>query len=163
MDEPILGGRTVKYANFQMIKDTYAYDFEQEKQKSYAGMSQKDIVKRISEFTSALWQVHAFGEGNTRTTAVFIQKYLNHMGFRVDNSLFLENSLYYRNALVRSNYGDYSQGVLLTMRYLELFYENLLFSGKHTLSNRELIVSEYIDDIRQIIKEDTIYNGIKIL
>ena len=162
-DEPILGGRTVKYANYQMIEDTYAYDFEQEKRKSYEGMTQKEIIKRISEFTSSLWQVHAFGEGNTRTTAVFIQKYLNHMGFEVNNSLFLENSLYYRNALVRSNYADYSQGVMPTMRYLELFYENLLFQGQHTLSNRELIVSEYIDDIRNLLKEDTIYNGIKIL
>lgn len=162
-DEPILGGRTVKYANYQMIEDTYAYDFEQEKRTSYEGMTQKDIIKRISEFTSSLWQVHAFGEGNTRTTAVFIQKYLNYMGFEVNNSLFLENSLYYRNALVRSNYADYSQGVMPTMRYLELFYENLLFQGQHTLSNRELIVSEYIDDIRNLLKEDTIYNGIKIL
>ena len=65
--------------------------------------------------------------------------------------------------MVRSNYGDYSQGVVPTMRYLEYFYENLLFGGQHTLSNRELIVPEYIDDIRQMIKEDTIYNGIEIL
>lgn len=162
-DEPILGGRTVKYANYQMIEDTYSYDFEQEKRTSYEGMTRKDIIKRISEFTSSLWQVHAFGEGNTRTTAVFIQKYLNYMGFDVDNSLFLENSLYFRNALVRSNYADYSQGVMPTMEYLEDFYENLLFQGQHTLKNRELIVSEYIDDIRKLIKEDTIYNGIKIL
>ena len=160
-DEPILGGRTVKYANYQMIEDTFLYDFEQEKRRNYAGLSPDDVVARVAEFTSAIWQVHAFGEGNTRTTAVFMQKYLNYMGFRVDNSLFLDNSLYYRNALVRSNYADYAEGVNPTMEYLERFYENLLFKGNHFLKNRELIVKQYLDDVRKLIKEDTIYNGIK--
>ena len=134
-DEPILGGRSVKYANFQMIEDTFAYDFAQEKDKSYANLSSEEVVKRIANFTSAIWQVHAFGEGNTRTTAVFIQKYLNYMGFQVDNTLFLENSLFYRNALVRSNFGSYSEGVLPTYNWLEHFYDNLLFGGKHELRN----------------------------
>lgn len=161
-DEPILGGRSVKYANYQMIEDTFAYDFEQEKRKSYAGLTKEEVVKRIAEFTSAIWQVHAFGEGNTRTTAVFIQKYLNFMGFEVDNSLFLENSLFYRNALVRSNYGSYSEGVVPTSKWLERFYENLLFSGKHELRNRDLLVDEYMEDIRKLVKEDVIYGGVKI-
>ena len=162
-DEPILGGRSVKYANYQMIEETFAYDFEQEKRKSYAGLSSKDVVKRIANFTSAIWQVHAFGEGNTRTTAVFIQKYLNYMGFDVDNSLFLENPLFYRNALVRSNFGSYSDGVLPNNQWLECFYENLLFEGKHVLRNRELLVEEYMKDIRKLVKEDVIYGGVKIL
>ena len=161
-DEPILGGRSVKYANYQMIDDTFAYDFEQEKRKTYAGLSKEEVTKRIAEFTSSIWQVHAFGEGNTRTTAVFIQKYLNYMGFEVDNSLFLENSLFYRNALVRSNYGSYSENVVPTNKWLECFYENLLFDGKHELRNRDLLVEEYMEDIRKLVKEDVIYGGMKI-
>lgn len=162
-DEPILGGRSVKYANYQMIEDTFAYDFAQEKDKSYANLSPEEIVKRISNFTSAIWQVHAFGEGNTRTTAVFIQKYLNYMGFQVDNTLFLENSLFYRNALIRSNFGSYSEGVLPTNKWLECFYENLLFGGKHELRNRDLLVEEYMEDIRKLVKEDTVYGAVKII
>lgn len=162
-DEPILGGRSVKYANYQMIEETFAYDFELEKRKSYVGLSSKDVVKRIANFTSAIWQVHAFGEGNTRTTAVFIQKYLNYMGFEVDNSLFLENSLFYRNALVRSNFGSYSEGVLPNNIWLECFYENLLFGGKHELRNRDLLVKEYMEDIRKLVKEDVIFGGVKIV
>lgn len=162
-DEPILGGRSVKYANYQMIEETFAYDFEQEKRKSYAGLSSEDVVKRITNFTSAIWQVHAFGEGNTRTTAVFIQKYLNYMGFEVDNSLFLENSLYFRNALVRSNFGSYSEGVLPNNKWLECFYENLLFGGTYDLRNRDLLVQEYMEDIRKLVKEDMIYGGVKMV
>lgn len=162
-DEPILGGRSVKYANYQMIEDTFAYDFTQEKDKSYANLSSEEVVKRIANFTSGIWQVHAFGEGNTRTTAVFIQKYSNYMGFQVDNTLFLENSLFYRNALVRSNFGSYSEGVLPTNKWLEYFYENLLFGGKHELRNRDLLVEEYMDDIRKLVKEDMIYGDVKII
>lgn len=162
-DEPILGGRSVKYANYQMIEETFSYDFEQEKRKTYAGLSSDEIVKRIAQFTSAIWQVHAFGEGNTRTTAVFIQKYLNYMGFKVDNSLFSENSLFYRNALVRSNFGSYSEGVLPNNKWLEYFYENLLFEGKHELRNRDLLVEEYMEDIRKLVKEDVVFGGVKIL
>ena len=162
-DEPVLGGRSVKYANFQMIEDTFAYDFEKEKRESYAGLSKEEVLKRIAEFTSAIWQVHAFGEGNTRTTAVFIQKYLNFMGFKVDNSLFLENSLYYRNALVRSNYASYSENVMPSNLWLEWFYDNLLFEGKHELKNRDMFVEQYMDDIRKLVREDVIYGEVKIL
>lgn len=162
-DEPILGGRSVKYTNYQMIEDTYAYDFEQEKRKTYRDLTQQEVVARIAEFTSAIWQVHAFGEGNTRTTAVFIQKYLNYMGFQVDNSLFLENSLYFRNALVRSNYGDYSANVVPMNIWLERFFENLLFGGKHELRNRDMLVEAYMDDIRKFVKEDRVFGDVKAI
>ena len=85
------------------------------------------------------------------------------MGFQVDNTLFLENSLFYRNALVRSNFGSYSEGVLPTNKWLEYFYENLLFGGKHELRNRDLLVVEYMEDIRKLVKEDMIYGGVKII
>jgi hypothetical protein len=29
------------------------------------------IIRHLAVFISRLWQIHAFGEGNTRTTAVF--------------------------------------------------------------------------------------------
>lgn len=84
------------------------------------------------------------------------------MGFHVDNSLFLENSLYYRNALVRSNYGDYGNNVVPMNMWLEHFYENLLFGGTHELKNREMLVEAYMDDIRLLVKEDRVYGGIEV-
>ena len=36
--------------------------------------------------------------------ALFIEKYLLSLGYDVDNTIFKEKSVYYRNALVRSNY-----------------------------------------------------------
>lgn len=153
-DEPILGGRTVNYANYQMIQDTLDYDFEQEKRQDYLSTQPEKVLKRITTFSSSIWQVHPFGEGNTRTTAVFMQMYLNHMGFKVDNSLFRDNSLYFRNALVRSNYADYSNNIMPDTKPLEMFYENLLFETSHTLRNRDLIVPEYTNEIKKVLKEE---------
>ena len=137
-DEPILNGNSVVYADYHMIHDTFAYDFEEEKRKSYAGVSKEIVLKRIAKFTSDIWQVHAFCEGNTRTTAIFMELYLRSIGFKVNNDLFKEHSKYFRNALVRANYADYSNSIYEDMSFLIKFYDNLLFEGQHILRNRDL-------------------------
>lgn len=144
--EPVLNGETVKYANYYDIEELLSYDFEQEKKRKYQKMEPEKVVKHISEFTSSIWQVHPFSEGNTRTTAVFIERYLNYLGFQVNNELFSENSLYFRNALVRSNYADYKNGIVNTDKFLHLFFENLLYGVQNHLSLREEILQEMFQE-----------------
>jgi len=164
--EPILGMQTVKYANYFMIEDTYAYDFAEEKKTRYGNMSKKDVVEHIAKFTSSIWQVHPFKEGNTRTTAVFIERYLNSLGFGVNNEPFKDHSLYFRNALVRSNYADYSKGIDSTDVFLHRFFENILFDGKNILKNRDMVVKELLslDDRiafeRKLLEEEHSKNGL---
>ena len=70
--EDILNGDTVKYVNYQEIESYYEYDFKEEKEFDYSKLKNNDeLIEHIVKFTSSIWQVHAFGEGNTRTTAVF--------------------------------------------------------------------------------------------
>jgi fido (protein-threonine AMPylation protein) len=140
--EPVLNGNTVKYTNYTALDDTLEYDFNSEKSKSYAGVTQEKMIKRIASFTSSIWQAHPFMEGNTRTTAVFMECYLNNMGFQVDNAMFKDYSQYFRNALVRANYADYKNGITETDQYLEKFYKNLLAGGEFRLRNRDLILNE---------------------
>lgn len=137
-NEPILNGKSVYYADHTMIIETLKYDFDEESQQKYTNMSQEQMVKRLTEFTSRIWQVHPFGEGNTRTTAVFIQKYLNSKGFDVNNTLFKDNSLYFRNALVRANYSNYKLKIESDSTYLIKFFENLLCCKNNTLDNSKL-------------------------
>lgn len=151
--EPILGNETVKYANYFMIEDTLAYDFGEERKVRYSQMRKDEIVERISKFTSSIWQVHPFREGNTRTTAVFIERYLNSLGFDIDNEPFKENALYFRNALVRSNYADYKHGIDSTDVFLQKFFDNALFGAEHKLSNREMIVGRQTSREFQKIQE----------
>lgn len=110
--EWILNGETVIYADFNSIKDTLDYDFATEKQFSYEGLSVEASVKHLAKFASDIWQIHPFGEGNTRATAVFMIKYMKTFGFRVNNDAFRENSWYFRNALVRANYNDLQKGIV---------------------------------------------------
>lgn len=108
--EWILNGETVIYADFSSIKDTLDYDFATEKQFSYEGLSVEASVRHLAKFASDIWQIHPFGEGNTRATAVFMIKYMKTFGFCVNNDAFRENSWYFRNALVRANYNDLQKG-----------------------------------------------------
>ena len=138
--EWILKGDTVMYASFDSIRATLDYDFSQEKNFSYEGLTIDESVRHIAKFTSGIWQIHPFGEGNTRSTAVFIIKYLKTFGFAVSNETFAENSWYFRNALVRANYNDLQNGVYATTEFLELFFENLLMNAGHELKNRYMHV-----------------------
>ena len=139
--EWVLDGRSVVYGSYFNLKETLEYDFSKEKEFSYIGLSKEELINHIARFISDLWQIHIFCEGNTRTTAVFLIKYLRWIGFEVDNTLFLDNSWYFRNSLVRANYSNYPLGVEETTLYLELFLENLLFKGNNDLSNKKLHIN----------------------
>ncbi len=136
--EPVLKGNTVQYQSYDLIEETLKYDFKEEKDIDYFKFSEEELIDRIVEFASRIWQVHPFQEGNTRTTAVFIQKYLISMGFNINNELFKDNALYFRNALVRANYTNYSIGVKETKKYLIMFFENLLLNKNNDLNNDDL-------------------------
>lgn len=139
-NEWVLGGKTVFYASADTITDTLAFDMGQEREFNYANMNIDEAIRHLTRFCANLWQVHAFSEGNTRTTAVFMIKYLRTLGFNVVNDVFAENSWYFRNALVRANYSDLTAGISETTLYLERFFRNMLLGEEHDLRNRVMHV-----------------------
>jgi fido (protein-threonine AMPylation protein) len=141
--EWVLKGKSVMYSNAEIIRATLEYDFQQEKQFDYQGVNMMQSIEHIAKFISGIWQIHAFGEGNTRTTAVFAIKYLRSFGFEIDNSLFAEHSWYFRNTLVRANYTDMRNEVFATTEYLMRFFGNLLLGEQNTLRNRELLIGAH--------------------
>ena len=145
-EEDILNGNTVTYVDYKNIEEYLMYDFKEEKDFDYSKLNRDEIIKHIAKFTSSIWQVHPFGEGNTRTTAVFIEKYLNNMGFDVNNDMFKNYSLYFRNSLVRSNYGNIPKGIYPTFEYVIMFLENLLNGKNHKLLIDELYVKELFEN-----------------
>lgn len=126
--EPILNGDTVVYGEYSTIDEFLKYDFENESSKNYSQMSLEKQIKSLARFTSAIWQIYPFIEGNTRIVAVFIQKYLLSMGFLVNNDLFRENSVYFRNSLVASNYSNIPKKISPDFTYLEEFFLKLLYN-----------------------------------
>ena len=136
--EWVLNGDTVNYLNSEDLRRTLDYDIEQEREFSYKGLSTDEMVAHITRFVSGIWQIHAFGEGNTRTTAVFTIQYLRSIGFDINNDLFAKHSWYFRNALVRANYKNARLGIDYTPIYLERFFRNLLLGEQWDLRNRYL-------------------------
>jgi len=140
--EWVLNGDTVLYASADSIRETLDYDFTQEKNFSYKDLNINDAITHIAKFVSGVWQIHAFGEGNTRTTAVFTIKYLRTFGFYISNEIFANHSWYFRNALVRANYNNLGKGIYATTEYIELFFRNLILSEHNELKNRAMLVQE---------------------
>ena len=149
-NEWVLKGASVQYASCYRLVETLAFDFGEEKKFSYAGLGMDEIIRHVARFISGVWQIHAFGEGNTRTTAIFTIKYLRTLGFDVDNDLFAENSYYFRNALVRANYTSIPKGIEETTEYLERFFRNLILDEANELKSRFLRIDGISDKREQV-------------
>ena len=139
--EWVLNGETVLYGSASELRATLEYDFSEERKFSYQNLTMNEIIHHLAVFVSRLWQIHIFGEGNTRTTAVFFIKYLRSLGFDATNDIFAENAWYFRNSLVRANYNDFKNDIHETTEYLELFLRNLLLDEKNELHNRSMHIS----------------------
>ena len=140
--EKILNNDSVAYGDFKTLTESLEYDISLEKEKKYKEMNMVEVINNIAKFSSNVWQVHPFREGNTRTTALFIEKYLIYLGYNVDNTLFKDKSVYFRNALVRSNYFNNYLHIKEDNSYLVKFYENLLLGKNNNLHSQDLIVKE---------------------
>lgn len=138
--EWVLDGDIVSYGGALDLREALEYDFAQEREFRYNGLTMDETIHHLAVFISRLWQIHVFGEGNTRTTAVFFIKYLRILGFKAENDLFAENSWYFRNALVRANYNNIKEGIYETTKFLEKFLMNFLLDENNELSNEEMHV-----------------------
>lgn len=136
--EWVLNGASVTYGSATELQAALDYDLSKERKFSFQGLSMDEIISHLAKFVADLWQIHVFGEGNTRTTAVFFIKYLRKLGFDVTNDVFAENAWYFRNALVRANFSDLKNGICETTEYLELFLRNVMLNEKHILRNRSM-------------------------
>lgn len=150
--EWVLNGDTVQYCDFDVILDTLNYDFDKERKFSFIGLSTEQKISHISKFISNVWQIHPFCEGNTRTTAVFLIKYLKFFGFPVNNAPFAKNAWYFRNALVRANWSNMMLDIQSSTLPLEHFLRNVILETNFELKNRRLHIL-YKDGSLQ--KEDT--------
>ena len=136
---------SVAYGDCKTLEQSLEYDISLEKNKNYKTMNIVDVINSITNFSSNIWQTHPFREGNTRTTALFIEKYLVSLGYDVDNTMFKEKSVYFRNVLVRSNYFNNYLNIKQDNSFLIKFYENLLLGKNNNLRLEELVLEEQSD------------------
>ena len=153
--EWVLDGASVWYGDYRELEFTLQYDFDVERRFDYSRLSMDEMIEHLAIFISNLWQIHAFEEGNTRTTAVFVIKYLRSLGFDVTNDTFAKHAWYFRNALVRANYKHLRKGIFEDRSYLIKFLRNLLLNENNPLNNKELHVRA-ISKNNNVTKENRI-------
>lgn len=134
----ILDGESIEYGSAGSLMKLLTFDFSEEKKFDYSAVSSAEAIRHMARFISDIWQIHAFGEGNTRTTAVFLIKYLKSFGFDVNNESFEKHSWFFRNALVRSQYENIPKGIHRTFEPLERFMNFAVFGVSADLRNRTL-------------------------
>ena len=139
--EWVLEGDSVNYLNWEDLRRALDWDIEQEKNFSYKGLTDDEKIEHIAKFISGFWQIHAFREGNTRTTAIFTIQYLRSLGYEVNNEMFAKHSWYFRNALVRANYRNINKDIEYSPIYLVRFFRNLLLGESWVLKNRYLHIN----------------------
>ena len=159
-NEWVLDGASVSYGDYRDMDMMIQFDINSEKRFRYAGLSKEEILDHLAGFIANIWQAHPFGEGNTRTTAVFTIKYLRSLGFDVTNDAFAKNAWYFRNALVRANYNNLQKGIYEDRSYLVKFLRNLIFNENNPLHNKELHVS-MISNVEMPTKENRIIKLMK--
>ena len=152
--EWVLEGDSVNYLNWEDLRRALDWDIEQEKNFQYKGLSDDEKIEHIAKFVSGIWQIHAFREGNTRTTAIFTIQYLRSLGYEVNNEMFAKHSWYFRNALVRANYRNIQKGIDYSPIYLVRFFRNLLLKDSWVLKNRYLHIRP-TDDWKEQPRTDT--------
>lgn len=138
--EWVLSGESVIYGCWRDLSETIAYEIEQEQKFDYSPLSKEQMVEHLAKFTSGLWQIHPFCEGNTRTTAIFIIKYLRSVGLSINNESFERHSWYFRNALVRDNYRNLVKKVYHEPVFLQRFFRNLLLGENNILKNSDMVI-----------------------
>ena len=98
-------------------------------------------------------------EGNTRSVAVFIIKYLKTFGFDINDDAFAKHSWYFRNSLVRANYKNYEKNIFEDISFLEKFFYNLLDYSNYELKNSYLHIDYKYN--KHSLEEQAIINTIK--
>ncbi|MBQ9041795.1 MAG: Fic family protein [Eggerthellaceae bacterium] len=136
--EPVLGGRTVAYGDWEMISDLLAYDFDQERAFRYDDIRALGEIRHFADFIASIWQVHPFREGNTRTIATFAQIYLAQFGIAPGNDLFRDNSTWFRDALVRASYSSIRDGIEENPAFIRAFFENIIIGAGNDIASMDL-------------------------
>ena len=129
-EEPALGGLSVEYTDYPLIRARLSEVLNAMRKRPWESYDPDRLTKRFSHDLAALWKIHAFREGNTRTTIHFCCQFADDHGFSLNRQLFEHNSHYVRTALVAynavfSDIGDKSQ-----KQYLEMFIRDSIGSAQ---------------------------------
>lgn len=107
--ESILAGVSVWYSNSTEIERDLEKAWKKINKVDWASLSKDAFAKKISRLFPALWQVHPFREGNTRTIVMLITFFAEYYGYYFDQELMSASAGYVRNSFVLASLGEHSE------------------------------------------------------
>ncbi len=123
--ELVLGGDTIRYSQPDQIEEHAGNVINKMNGINWRSLSLEDRSMEYTKNIAALWQVHPFREGNTRTTMTFASHFADRNGFPLDKQLFRENAVFVRNALVKASDGMYAE-----FQYLDKIMKDSMVLGE---------------------------------
>lgn len=127
--EAVLGYMSIEYAKPDEICIVAEQVLSKMKTRDWNNMSLEEQAENLSNDLAALWKVHVFREGNTRTTITFICQFADSKGMLLDRELFEKNSAYTRNALVAAS-AVFKDGDFRKKEYLYNIVKDSLERGR---------------------------------
>lgn len=135
--ESILAGVSVWYSNSAEIERDLEKAWKKINKVDWASLSKDAFAKKIAWLFPALWQVHPFREGNTRTIVMLITFFAEHYGYYFDQELMSASAGYVRNSFVLASLGEYSEYEHLEKILCDAISDELIDYADDTDSNPE--------------------------
>lgn len=107
--EEILAGKSVWYSNWDCIDNDLNTAWDRINCVDWNNLSHDEFAKSIAHLFPAIWQVHPFREGNTRTTVLLIALFVESYGYYFDYELMAASAGYVRNVFVLCCFGENSE------------------------------------------------------
>ena len=107
--ERLLAGQSVWYSNCEDIERDLRHVWTRFRRTKWAGISKRQFVRKVSRLFPALWQVHPFREGNTRTVVMLLTFFVEAHGYNFDQELMAQSAGYVRNAFVLASLNQNSE------------------------------------------------------
>lgn len=107
--EEVLAGLSVEYSKAEQIEAALRKTDKEYSKINWEYLSKEKKIEKVVRLSSAVWQVHPFREGNTRTISVFIFFLMKKLNLELNNQFLAEHAKFFRNALVLASIGQYSE------------------------------------------------------
>jgi cell filamentation protein len=142
--ERVLNGLSVQYSHHKNIAKDIEQCIEALNRIQWNTLDLDGKAHKFTRLIAALWQVHPFREGNTRTVITFACEYAKQHGFPMDKSLLAEHPKYVRESLVMASIGEYSEYKYLERIFKDSIQREQMELEQHTAAKdeKELIIGE---------------------